>query len=67
MRVTVLGGCGVWPAAGQACSGYILEHEGFRLLVDPGYASVLRLMESVPRTPSTRCSSATGIPITAPT
>jgi ribonuclease BN (tRNA processing enzyme) len=24
--------------AGQACSGYLLEHDGFRLLLDPGYA-----------------------------
>lgn len=38
MRVTVVGGCGAWPAAGQACSGYVVEHDGFRLLLDPGYA-----------------------------
>jgi ribonuclease BN (tRNA processing enzyme) len=38
MLVTVLGGCGAWPAAGQACSGYLVEHDGFRLLLDPGYA-----------------------------
>jgi ribonuclease BN (tRNA processing enzyme) len=38
MRLTVLGGCGAWPAAGQACSGYLVEHDGFRLLIDPGYA-----------------------------
>ncbi|MCP3801462.1 MBL fold metallo-hydrolase [Allokutzneria sp. A3M-2-11 16] len=47
MRLTVLGGCGAWPAAGQACSGYLLEHEGFRLLVDPGYAVLPRLLELV--------------------
>jgi ribonuclease BN (tRNA processing enzyme) len=45
MRLTVLGGCGAWPAAGQACSGYLIEHEGFRLLIDPGYATVPRLLE----------------------
>src|SRR6266702_2403684 len=45
MRLTVLGGCGVWPEAGQACSGYLVEHEGFRLLVDLGYATVPRLLE----------------------
>jgi ribonuclease BN (tRNA processing enzyme) len=45
MRLTVLGGCGAWPAAGQACSGYLLEHEGFALLIDPGYAIVPRLLE----------------------
>ncbi len=32
MRLTVLGGCGGWPAAGLACSGYLVEHDGFRLL-----------------------------------
>jgi ribonuclease BN (tRNA processing enzyme) len=47
MRLTVLGGCGVWPAAGQACSGYLVEHDGFRLLVDPGYAIALRLLERI--------------------
>jgi ribonuclease BN (tRNA processing enzyme) len=45
MRVTVLGGCGAWPAASQACSGYLVEYEGFRLLVDIGYATVPRLLE----------------------
>jgi ribonuclease BN (tRNA processing enzyme) len=45
MRLTVLGGCGGWPDAGQACSGYLIEHRGFRLLVDPGYATVPRLLE----------------------
>ncbi|WBB68438.1 MBL fold metallo-hydrolase [Micromonospora sp. WMMD812] len=44
MRLTVLGGCGVWPEAGQACSGYLVEHDGFRLLVDCGYATVPRLL-----------------------
>ena len=44
MRLTVLGGCGGWPAAGLACSGYLVEHDGFRLLIDPGYAIVPRLL-----------------------
>ncbi|MFF7448785.1 MULTISPECIES: MBL fold metallo-hydrolase [unclassified Streptomyces] len=44
MRLTVLGGCGAWPTATQACSGYVVEHEGFRLLVDPGYATLPRLL-----------------------
>ena len=47
MRLTVLGGCGAWPAAGQACSGYLVEHDGFRLLVDPGYATLPRLLEQL--------------------
>jgi ribonuclease BN (tRNA processing enzyme) len=47
MRMTVLGGCGAWPAAGQACSGYLVEHDGFLVVVDPGYATVPRLLERV--------------------
>ncbi len=47
MRLTVLGSCGAWPEAGQACSGYLVEHDGFRLLVDLGYAVVPRLQEFV--------------------
>lgn len=48
MRVTVLGGCGAWPTAGQACSGFLVEHDGFRLLVDAGYAVLPRLQEYLP-------------------
>ena len=44
MHMTVLGGCGAWPAAGRACSGYLVEDDGFRLLVDPGYATLPRLL-----------------------
>jgi ribonuclease BN (tRNA processing enzyme) len=47
MRLQVLGGCGAWPAAGQACSGYLLNHSGFTVLVDPGYATLPRLLEIV--------------------
>src|SRR5260370_19042527 len=45
MRFTVLGGCGAWPEAGQACSGFLVEQDGFRLLVDLGYATVPRLLQ----------------------
>jgi len=48
MRLTVLGGCGAWPEAGQACSGYLVEHDGFRLVLDLGYATMPRLLEHVP-------------------
>lgn len=44
ITVRVLGGCGAWPGAGQACSGYLVEHDGFRLLIDPGYATLPRLL-----------------------
>jgi ribonuclease BN (tRNA processing enzyme) len=45
MRLVVLGGCGGWPEPGQACSGFLVEHDGFRLVVDLGYATVPRLLE----------------------
>jgi ribonuclease BN (tRNA processing enzyme) len=44
MRITVLGGCGAFPTAEQACSGYLVEQDGFHLLVDPGYATLPRLL-----------------------
>src|SRR6476469_2120386 len=48
MRLTVLGGAGGFPPASGACSGYLIEHDGFSLLVDPGYAIVPRLLEILP-------------------
>lgn len=47
MRLTVLGSGGAWPEAGGACSGYLVEHDGFRLLVDVGYAVMPRLQQHV--------------------
>jgi ribonuclease BN (tRNA processing enzyme) len=47
LKVTIIGGCGAWSAAGEACSGYMVEHDGFRLLIDPGYATLPRLLERV--------------------
>jgi ribonuclease BN (tRNA processing enzyme) len=47
MRLTVLGGCGAWPAAGEACSGYLVEADGFRLLIDPGYAVLPQLLRDL--------------------
>jgi ribonuclease BN (tRNA processing enzyme) len=44
VRITVLGGCGAWPAAGQACTGHLVEHDGFQLVVDLGYATLPRLL-----------------------
>jgi ribonuclease BN (tRNA processing enzyme) len=48
MRITVLGSCGAWPTAGAACSGFLLEHDGFHLLMDAGYATLPRLLALVP-------------------
>lgn len=45
MRLRVLGGCGAWPEPGEACSGFLVEHDGFRLVIDLGYATVPRLLE----------------------
>jgi ribonuclease BN (tRNA processing enzyme) len=47
VRLTVFGGAGAWPDAGQACSGYLVEHDGFRLLVDPGFAVLPHLFAQV--------------------
>ncbi|WP_016906870.1 MBL fold metallo-hydrolase [Streptomyces xiaopingdaonensis] len=44
MELTVLGGSGAWPVAGQGCSGYLVEHGGFRLLLDPGYGVLPELL-----------------------
>src|SRR6266550_3579543 len=37
MRLTVIGGSGGYPGGGRPCSGYVVEAEGFALLIDPGY------------------------------
>lgn len=47
MRMTVLGGGGAWPTSQRGCSGYLIEEAGFRLLIDPGYATLPRLLETV--------------------
>jgi len=44
LKVTVLGKSPSWQDAGGACSGYLVEHDGFRLLIDPGYATLPRLL-----------------------
>ena len=67
MRLTVLGGCGAWPEAGQACSGFLVEQDGFRLLVDAGYAILPRLLHLVSAAQLDAVYIATGTPIIAPT
>lgn len=44
MLLTILGGAGVWPTARQACGGYLLEHDGYSILIDPGYGVLPRLL-----------------------
>jgi len=43
-RLIVLGGCGGWPEGGRACSGFVLEHQGFRVVLDLGYGTLPRLL-----------------------
>ena len=37
MRLTVIGGSGGYPGRGRPCSGYLVQADGFALLIDPGY------------------------------
>lgn len=43
MKLTVLGCYGPYPAAGGACSGYLLEEGGCRILIDCGSGVLSRL------------------------
>lgn len=43
-RLVVLGGCGAWPEGGRACSGFVLEHDGARIVLDLGYGTLPRLL-----------------------
>ena len=44
MRLTVIGGSGGYPGRGRPCSGYIVEEDGFSLLIDPGYSVAMALL-----------------------
>jgi ribonuclease BN (tRNA processing enzyme) len=46
-RVVVLGSCGAWPEAGRACSGFLVEHAGFRVVLDLGYGTLPRLLSAL--------------------
>ena len=46
-RVTVLGSCGAWPEAGRACSGFLLEHQGGRVVLDLGFSTLPRLLHEL--------------------
>jgi ribonuclease BN (tRNA processing enzyme) len=43
-RLVVLGSCGAWPERGRACSGFVVEHDGFRIVLDLGYGTLPRLL-----------------------
>ena len=44
MKVTVLGNNGAYPAAGGACSSYLIESNGIKILADAGSGSLSNLM-----------------------
>jgi ribonuclease BN (tRNA processing enzyme) len=48
VRLTVLGGGGAWPTPERGCSGYLVEEDGFRLLMDPGHATMPELLKLIP-------------------
>ncbi|MDQ0377421.1 MBL fold metallo-hydrolase [Amycolatopsis thermophila] len=48
-ELTVLGSCGAWPEPGRACAGFLLSHEGFRLVLDLGYGTIGALLGRCPR------------------
>lgn len=48
MKITVLGSCAAWPEPGRACAGYLVEHAGFRLVMDLGFATLPRLLSLCP-------------------
>ncbi|EFC81638.1 MBL fold metallo-hydrolase [Parafrankia sp. EUN1f] len=40
MKLTILGCSGTYPGPASACSSYLIEHDGFRLVLDAGNGSV---------------------------
>jgi len=40
----VPGGCGAFPEPGRACSGFAVDWDGYRLVLDLGYATLQALM-----------------------
>ena len=47
MRLTVLGCAGTFPGPASPCSGYLVEHDGYRLLVDLGAGALGQLQRHV--------------------
>ena len=47
-QVTVLGSCGAFPEPGRACSGFAVDWDGYRLVLDLGYAALPRLLAHWP-------------------
>jgi ribonuclease BN (tRNA processing enzyme) len=47
-QVTVLGSCGAFPEPGRACSGFAVDWDGYRLVLDLGYGTLTRLLAHWP-------------------
>ncbi|WP_433335788.1 MBL fold metallo-hydrolase [Spirillospora sp. CA-294931] len=47
-QITVLGSCGAFPEPGRACSGFAVDWDGYRLVLDLGYATLPRLLAHWP-------------------
>lgn len=47
MRLTVLGSSGAHPGPDRNCAGYLVEHEGYRLLLDCGNGTLTNLLQLV--------------------
>jgi ribonuclease BN (tRNA processing enzyme) len=47
--LTVLGSCGAWPEPGRACAGFLIEYDGFTVVLDLGYAALPRLLAHRPK------------------
>ena len=43
-RVVVLGSSGAWPEPDGACSGFVIEHAGYRVVLDLGYGTLPGLL-----------------------
>ena len=48
MKLTVLGCCGVYAAAGEACSGYLVQGGGVNVLMDAGAGTLGALQRHLP-------------------
>jgi ribonuclease BN (tRNA processing enzyme) len=46
MKLTIIGSAGTFPAPASGCSSYLVEHDGFRLLLDMGNGSMGALQEA---------------------
>ena len=53
LKLTILGCYGPYPKAGGACSGYLLEDETTKILIDCGNGVLSRLFLHFLQTPST--------------